>query len=147
MRIVEISVLLVAVAFALLATYLVPVLIQLRKAVTMSEQLLAILKRDVPQLLRELRALSHQVNDLTQQVRGGVEHAVVLLHAVGEVGSLVKHVLSNLVSDYLLAGRPSISSRAGDGTAGGPAKPSTGAPPKTPLNESDYSPPPERFVH
>lgn len=92
MRIVEISVLLVAVAFALLATYLVPVLIQLRKTVTMSEQLLAILKRDVPQLLRELRALSHQVNDLTQQVRGGVEHAVVLLYAVGEVGSSVKQV-------------------------------------------------------
>jgi uncharacterized protein YoxC len=32
------------------------------------------------------------VNDLTEQARGAVEHAAVLLHAVGEVGESVQHV-------------------------------------------------------
>jgi uncharacterized protein YoxC len=32
------------------------------------------------------------VNDLAEQARGGVEHATVLLHAVGEVGESVQQV-------------------------------------------------------
>jgi len=92
MTIVEIAAILVAVAFALLVGYLVPVLIQVRKTVAESEQLLAKMNNDLPPLIGELRAMSHNVNDLTEQVRGGVEHAAVLLHAVGEVGESVQQV-------------------------------------------------------
>ena len=92
MTIVEIAAILVAVAFVLLVGYLVPVLIQVRKTVTESEQLLAKMNNDLPPLIGELRAMSHNVNDLTEQVRGGVEHAAVLLHAVGEVGESVQQV-------------------------------------------------------
>ena len=92
MTIVEIAAILVAVAFAVLVGYLVPVLIQLRKTIAESEQLLAIMNRDVPLLIGELRAMSQNLNDLTEQARGGVEHAAVLLHAVGEVGESVQHV-------------------------------------------------------
>jgi len=92
MTIVEIAAILVAVAFALLVGYLVPVLIQVRKTVAESEQLLAKMNNDLPPLIGELRAMSHYVNDLTEQVRGGVEHAAVLLHAVGEVGESVQQV-------------------------------------------------------
>ena len=90
--IVEIAAILVAVAFALLVGFLVPVLIQVRKTVAESEQLLAKMNNDLPPLIGELRAVSHNVNDLTEQARMGVEHAAVLLHAVGEVGESVQHV-------------------------------------------------------
>ena len=86
MTIIEIAAILVAAAFALLVGYLVPVLIQVRKTVAESEQLLAKMNNDLPPLIGELRAVSHNVNDLTEQARIGVEHAAVLLHAVGEVG-------------------------------------------------------------
>jgi uncharacterized protein YoxC len=92
MTFVEIAAILVAVAFALLVGFLVPVLIQVRKTVAESEQLLAKMNIDLPPLIGELRAVSHNVNDLTEQARMGVEHAAVLLHAVGEVGESVQHV-------------------------------------------------------
>lgn len=92
MTFVEIAAILVAVAFAVLVGFLVPMLIQVRKTFAESEQLLAKMNNDLPPLIGELRAVSHNVNDLTEQARMGVEHAAVLLHAVGEVGESVQHV-------------------------------------------------------
>ena len=92
MTFVEMAAILVAVAFAVLVGYLVPVLIQVRKTVGESEQLLAKINNDLPPLIGELRAMSHNVNDLTEQARTGVEHAAVLLHAVGEVGESVQYM-------------------------------------------------------
>lgn len=92
MTIIEIAVILVAAAFALLVGYIVPVLIQVRKTVAESEQLLAKMNNDLPPLIGELRAMSRNVNNLTEQARTGVEHAAVLLHAVGEVGESVQQV-------------------------------------------------------
>lgn len=92
MTIIDMAVMLVAFAFAVLVGYLVPVLIQVRKTVAESEQLLATMNHDVPPLISEFRAMSHNLNELTEQARGGVEHAAVLLHAVGEVGESVQHV-------------------------------------------------------
>ena len=92
MTIVEIAVILVAVAFAVLVGFLVPVMIQVRKTVAESEQLLAKMNHDLPPLIGELRAMSHNMNELTEQARGGVEHAAALLHAVGDVGESVQHV-------------------------------------------------------
>ena len=92
MTMIEIAALVVALAFAVLVGYLVPVLIQVRKTVAESELVLAKMNTDLPPLIAELRAMSQNVNDLAGQVRGGVEHAAVLLHAVGEVGESVQQV-------------------------------------------------------
>jgi uncharacterized protein YoxC len=92
MTVVEIAAILVAVAFAVLVGYLVPVLIQVRKTVAESEQLLSKMNADVPVLVSELRAMSQNLNELTERARGGVEHAATLLHAVGEVGDSVQQV-------------------------------------------------------
>ncbi|MCG3774167.1 MAG: hypothetical protein JW395_0984 [Nitrospira sp.] len=92
MTFVEIAAILVAVAFAVLVGFLVPILVQIRKTVAESEQLLAKMNHDLPPLIDELRTMSHKVNDLAEQARGGVEHATVLLHAVGEVGESVQQV-------------------------------------------------------
>lgn len=92
MTIVEIAAILVTVAFVVLVGYLVPVMIQVRKTVAESEQLLAKMNHDLPPLIGELRSISRNMNDLTEQARGGVEHAATLLHAVGEVGESVQQV-------------------------------------------------------
>jgi uncharacterized protein YoxC len=92
MTIVEMAAILVAVVVAVLVGYLVPVLIEVRKTIAESGQLLAKMNSDLPPLIGELREMSHNVNDLTEQARVGVEHAAVLLHAVGEVGESVQHV-------------------------------------------------------
>jgi uncharacterized protein YoxC len=92
MTFVEMAAILVAVAFAVLVGFLVPMLVQIRKTVAESEQLLAKMNHDLPPLIDELRTMSHKVNDLVEQARGGVEHATVLLHAVGEVGESVQQV-------------------------------------------------------
>lgn len=92
MTIVEMAAILIALAFAVLVGYLVPVLIQVRKTVAESEQLLAKMNAEMPPLIVDLRAMSRNLNDLADQARGGVEHAAVLLHAVGEVGESVQHV-------------------------------------------------------
>ncbi len=90
--IVEIAALLVATAFAVLVGYLVPMLIQLRKTIAESEQLLAQMSSELPSLVREMRAMTENVNTLVDQTRGGVDHAAVFLHAVGEIGDTVQQV-------------------------------------------------------
>jgi uncharacterized protein YoxC len=92
MTIVEIAAILVALAFSVLVGFLVPVLIQVRKTVAESEHLLSKMNTDVPALVTELRTMSQNLNELTEQAREGVEHAAVLLHAVGEVGESVQQV-------------------------------------------------------
>lgn len=92
MTIIEISAMLVSVAFAVLVGYLVPVLIQVRKTVAESEQLLSKMNADLPALVGELRSTSQNLNELADQARAGVEHAAVLLHAVGELGESVQQV-------------------------------------------------------
>lgn len=92
MSVVEIAACLAAAAFAVLVGFLVPVLIRLRNTAAQSEQLLAKMNADLPALVSDLRSMSHNLNALTDQMREGVEHASVLLHAVGEVGESVQQV-------------------------------------------------------
>jgi len=90
--IVEIAALLLATAFAVLVGYLVPTLIQLRKTIAESEQLLTRMSSELPSLVREMRAMTENVNALVDQARDGVDHAAVFLHAVGEIGDTVQQV-------------------------------------------------------
>ena len=92
MTIVEIAALLAVGIFAVLVGYIVPVLIHLRKTMAESEQLLAKMNAEVPVFIAELRAMSRNVNQVADEARGGVEHAAVLLHALGEIGESVQEV-------------------------------------------------------
>lgn len=89
---IELAACLGAVAFAVLVGFLVPVLMRFRNTAAESEQLLRKMNTDLPILVSDLRSMSHNLNTLTEQVRDGVEHASVLLHAVGEVGASVQQV-------------------------------------------------------
>ena len=92
--IVDVAAILVASAFAVLVGYLVPLLIHIRKMVVESERLVTKLNAELPTLITELRTMSQNLNEVSEQARGGVEHAAVLLHAVGEVGESVNQVHS-----------------------------------------------------
>lgn len=92
MSLIEVAACLAAAAFAVLVGFLVPVLIRLRKTAAQSEQLFSKMNADLPALVSDLRSMSHNLNALTDQMREGVEHASVLLHAVGEVGESVQQV-------------------------------------------------------
>ena len=67
MTIVEIAAILVAVAFVVLVGYLVPVMIQVRKTVGESEQLLAKMNHDLPPLIVEIRARDSPPTPQTRQ--------------------------------------------------------------------------------
>jgi hypothetical protein len=71
---------------------LVPLLIHLRKPVAESEYLLVRMNAELPLLLKEMRAATENLNMLVEHARGGVEHAVVLLHAAGALGDTVQRV-------------------------------------------------------
>jgi uncharacterized protein YoxC len=92
MTMIEVAAGIGAAAFAVLVGFLVPVLIRLRHTIAQSEQLLVKMHADLPALVSDLRSMSHGLNVLTNQAREGVEHASVLLHAVGEVGESVQQV-------------------------------------------------------
>jgi uncharacterized protein YoxC len=92
MTIVDISACLGAAAFGVLVAFLVPVLIELRKTVAESKHLLGKMNTELPALVSDLRSMSQNLNALTDRARDGVEHATVLLHAVGEVGESVQQV-------------------------------------------------------
>jgi len=90
--ILEIAVGALAAGFLVLVAFLVPTLLQIRKTVAESERLLARLSNELPPLLNEMRGMTENVNALAGQARDGVEHAAVLLHAVGELGETVQEV-------------------------------------------------------
>jgi uncharacterized protein YoxC len=90
--IVDIAVCVAAVAWAGLVSWLLPLLIQLRKSVAQSEYLLVRMNAELPLLLTEMRAATENLNMLVEQARNGVEHATVLLHAAGTLGDTVQRV-------------------------------------------------------
>ncbi len=87
---IEIAALIVAVAFAALVGFLVPVLLQARKAVAEAEQSLVRINTELLPLLNEMRVTMANLNELVEKTRDGVDHASVLLHTAGEIGESVQ---------------------------------------------------------
>jgi uncharacterized protein YoxC len=90
--IIEVTVVLVAVTFAVLVGFLISTLLQIRKTMVESELLLARLNAELPSLLHEMHEMTANVNAFADQARDGVEHASVFLHAIGELGDTVQQV-------------------------------------------------------
>ena len=87
---IEIAALIVAVAFAALVGFLVPVLLQARKAVAEVEQSLVRINTELLPLLNEMRTTMANLNELVEKTRDSVDHATVLLHTAGEIGETVQ---------------------------------------------------------
>lgn len=89
---IEIAALIVAVAFAALVGFLIPLLLQAKKAVAEMEQSLVRINTEMLPMLSEIRTTMANLNELVEKARDGVDHATVLLHTVGEIGESVRHV-------------------------------------------------------
>jgi uncharacterized protein YoxC len=87
---IEIAALIVAVAFAALVGFMVPVLLQARKAAVELEQTLARINAELLPLMSEMRTTMANLNELVEKSREGVDHASILLHTVGEIGESVQ---------------------------------------------------------
>jgi uncharacterized protein YoxC len=87
---IEIAALIVAVAFAALVGFMVPVLLQARKAVAEVEQSLVRINTELLPLLKEMRTTMANLNELAEKTRDGVDHASILLHTAGEIGESVQ---------------------------------------------------------
>jgi len=92
MTMLEVAALIVAVAFAALVGFMVPVLLQARKAVAEMEQSLVRINTELLPLLSEMRVTMANLNELVEKTRDGVDHASILLHTVGEIGESVQQV-------------------------------------------------------
>lgn len=92
MSLIEMAALIVAVAFAALVGFMVPVLLQARKAAAEVEQSLVRINAELLPLLTEMRTTMANLNDLVEKTRDGVDHATVLLHTAGEIGESLQQV-------------------------------------------------------
>ncbi len=92
MTMLEVAALIVAMAFAALVGFMVPVLLQARKAVAEVEQSLVRINTELLPLLKEMRVTMANLNDLVEQARDGVDHASVLLHTAGDIGESIQQV-------------------------------------------------------
>ncbi|MBI5777735.1 MAG: DUF948 domain-containing protein, partial [Nitrospirae bacterium] len=92
MTMLEVAALIVAVAFAALVGFMVPVLLQARKAVAEVEQSLIRINTELLPLLKEMRTTMANLNDLVEQMRDGVDHASILLHTAGDIGESIQQV-------------------------------------------------------
>lgn len=90
--IVEIALCVIAAAVSVIAITLAALSMRIKTALVASETLLANLNRELPSILTEIRAAVERVNVLVEQTRGGVAHAVVLLHMAGTLGDTLQLV-------------------------------------------------------
>lgn len=90
--IIEIELGLIAGAAIVVAIFLVPLLIQLRKTIEESERLLKNLSYDLPLLIKEATGSAQTFNQVARDVRESTERAKVLGQAMGAIGDTVNQV-------------------------------------------------------
>lgn len=89
---IEFAVVVIAVAFVVLVGYVVSTLIQIRRTVSQSEQLLSQINDALPGILKEVRQTNKNIQAISTQAREGVERASTLMKAIGDVGQTVTQV-------------------------------------------------------
>jgi len=89
---VDLAVMIIAVAVVVLVGYLVPTILQVKKAVSQSERLLIRLNHELPGMLKDVKGTNENIRVLTDQARLGMDRATVFLNAVGDVGHTVNQV-------------------------------------------------------
>jgi uncharacterized protein YoxC len=92
MSILDLAAVIVALAFAALVGFLVPVLLAARKAMAEVERSILRINTELLPLLAEMRATMANLNDLVDKTRASVDQAAGVFRAVGEVGESVRRV-------------------------------------------------------
>lgn len=89
---VDIFTLLITLAFLLIAIFLIPMLLQLKRMAQEADALLRELRLELVPTLREIRETAERLNRASAHLEEGAGKAGVLLHSLGEVGESVHSV-------------------------------------------------------
>lgn len=92
MELMEVLLLIIAVAVVALVAMLLPILLQAKRTLVEAERSLVLFNTELLPLVNEMRTTMAHLNELIEKSRDGVEHAAVLLHAAGEIGETVEEV-------------------------------------------------------
>jgi len=90
--IIEIEVGILALAAIVLVAFFVPLLIQLRKVVEESQNLLKSLNYDLPNLIKEVTGSAQVLNRVASDLREATARAKVLGNAMGAIGDTVNQI-------------------------------------------------------
>jgi uncharacterized protein YoxC len=96
---VDIFTLIIAFTFLLIAIFLIPMLMQLKKMAQEADVLLSELRRELVPTLREIRETAERLNRASGHLEEGAGRAGVLLQSLGEVGQSVHNVNDFLQHD------------------------------------------------
>ncbi|GJL62001.1 MAG: hypothetical protein NPIRA04_06550 [Nitrospirales bacterium] len=86
----ELTIVVAVIAFVVLVGALVATIMQIKTTLVQAEKLLGHLNKETPLLLSNLHEISSNVRDVTHKTREGMTHAMVLVHAIGDIGHTVK---------------------------------------------------------
>ena len=89
---IDFAAVVIAVAFVVLVGYVIPTVVQLRRTVAQSERLLAQLNSQLPELLRDIRVTTQNVQAISTQAKQSLDRASVLFNAIGSIGDTVNQV-------------------------------------------------------
>jgi uncharacterized protein YoxC len=89
---VDIFVLILTIAFLIIAAALVPLLLQLKRTAQEADALIGDLRRELIPTLREFRETAERLNRASATFESGAEKAGVLLESLGEVGGTIHSV-------------------------------------------------------
>lgn len=89
---IEFALSVIAVAVVALVGFLIPAINALRRTAGEAHQLIQRLNAELSPLIGDLRLAIKNVNAAASEAKGGLQHASVLLHAMGEVGETVQEV-------------------------------------------------------
>lgn len=92
MLVISIAAAVVAATFVVLAAFLIPAIIELRKTTVAARRLIVSTESELDPALKELRQILMQVRDITDSASAGVEEAKHFMAAVGETGRILHSI-------------------------------------------------------
>ena len=96
---VDLLTLIIALVLVVVAAFLVPLFLQMRKTAQQAEGLIGELRRDLPMILQDVRATTDRVNRATARLEEGSDRVADLLESLGEVGDTIHNINSFLHRD------------------------------------------------
>ena len=110
------------VLFGILSVYLVQTLSQLKRTLHEAEQTLALVRREAPSLIEDVRRTVRDVQTLAQQANDGTKRVRVFTDALGDIGWQLNHLQSAVTGRgqlwyqngaSLIAGLKAVASNVG----------------------------------
>ncbi len=94
MLIINIAAVVIAVTLVVLAAFLIPAIIELRKTAIATRDFLAMTEMELHPALKELRQLLMELKDMADSAAGGMDDVKVFMSSLGEAGRNIHSVNS-----------------------------------------------------